>query len=73
MLPSMSRHCLIHCPIGRVHSRKIVDTIEVEANVLINYGSQGEILGIEIIDASKLTKANPLHEIVIKIQDKAEA
>ena len=52
---------------------KIVDTIEVEANVLIDYGSQGEILGIEIIDASKLTKANPLHEIVIKIQDKAEA
>ena len=52
---------------------KIVDTIEVEANVLIDYGPQGEILGIEIIDASKLTKANPLHEIVIKIQDKAEA
>jgi uncharacterized protein YuzE len=52
---------------------KIVDTIEVEANVLIDYGPQGEIMGIEIIDASKLTKANPLHEIVIKIQDKAEA
>ena len=52
---------------------KIVDTIEVEANVLIDYGPQGEIMGIEIIDASKLIKANPLHEIVIKIQDKAEA
>jgi uncharacterized protein YuzE len=52
---------------------KIVDTIEVEANILIDYGSQGEIMGIEIIDASTLTKANPLHEIVIKIQDKAEA
>lgn len=52
---------------------KIVDTIEVEANVLIDYGPQGEIMGIEIIDASKLIKANPLNEIVIKIQDKAEA
>jgi uncharacterized protein YuzE len=52
---------------------KIVDTIEVEANVLIDYGPQGEIMGIEIIEASKLIKANPLNEIVIKIQDKAEA
>jgi uncharacterized protein YuzE len=52
---------------------KIVDTIEVEVNVLIDYGPQGEIMGIEIIDASKLIKANPLNEIVIKIQDKAEA
>ncbi len=52
---------------------KIVDTVEVEANVLIDYGLQGEIMGIEILDASKLIKANPLNEIVIKIQDKAEA
>ena len=52
---------------------KIVDTIEVEANVLIDYGPQGEIMGIEIIDASKLIKANPLNKIAIKIQDKAEA
>jgi uncharacterized protein YuzE len=52
---------------------KIVDTVEVEANILIDYGPQGEIMGIEIIDASTLTKANPLHEIVITIQDKAEA
>jgi uncharacterized protein YuzE len=27
----------------------------------------------KIIDASTLTKANPLYEIMIKIQDKAEA
>jgi len=51
----------------------IVDTVEVEANIMIDYGPQGEIMGIEIIDASTLTKANHLHEIVIKIQDKAEA
>ena len=51
----------------------IVDTVEVEANILIDYGPQGEIMGIEIIDASKLTKANPLNEIVIKYQDRAEA
>jgi uncharacterized protein YuzE len=42
---------------------KIVDTVEVEANILIDYGPQGEIMGIEIIDASTLTKADPLHEI----------
>jgi uncharacterized protein YuzE len=35
--------------------------------------SEEPIMGIEIIDASKLIKANPLNEIVIKIQDKAEA
>jgi uncharacterized protein YuzE len=51
---------------------KIVDTVEVEATILIDYGPQRETVGIEIIDASTLTKANPLHEIVIKIQDKAE-
>jgi uncharacterized protein YuzE len=43
----------------------IVDTIEVEANILIDYGLQGEIMGIEIIDASTLTKANPLHDEAI--------
>jgi hypothetical protein len=37
---------------------------------LIDYGQQGEIMGIEMIDASTLTKANPLNEIVIKIQDR---
>jgi uncharacterized protein YuzE len=52
---------------------KIADTVEVESNILIDYGQQGEIMGIEIIDASTLTKANPLNEIVIKIQDRAEA
>ena len=48
----------------------IVDTVEVEANIMIDYGPQGEIMGIEIIDGSTMTKATPLHEIVIKIQDK---
>ena len=52
---------------------KVVDTIEVEKNVLIDYGDQGEIIGIEIINASGQTKTDPFHEIVIKIQDEAEA
>jgi uncharacterized protein YuzE len=52
---------------------RIVDTIEVEKNILINYGEQGEMIGIEIINASGHTRTNPLHEIVIKIQDEAEA
>jgi uncharacterized protein YuzE len=52
---------------------KIVDTIEVEKNILIDYGEQGEMIGIEIINASGHTRTNPLHEIVIKIQDEAEA
>jgi uncharacterized protein YuzE len=47
---------------------KAKDTVEVEANILIDYGLHGEIMGIEIIDASTLTKANPLDEIVIKIR-----
>ena len=28
---------------------KVADTIEVEANILIDYGEQREIMGIEII------------------------
>ena len=56
----------------KLTDRKVVDTIEVEKNVLIDYGDQGEMIGIEIINASGQTKINPLHEIVIKIQDEAE-
>jgi len=52
---------------------KIADTVEVAANILIDYGEQGEIMGIEIIDASTLMKANPLQEIVIKFQEDAKA
>lgn len=52
---------------------KVADTIEVEANVLIDYGEDGEIMGIEILSASRMTKTNPLDEIIIKIQEKAEA
>ena len=52
---------------------KVADTIEVEANVLIDYGEGGEIMGIEILCASKVTRTNPLDEIIIKIQEKAEA
>ena len=32
---------------------KVVDTIEVEKNVLIDYGDQGEMIGIEIINARR--------------------
>jgi len=49
------------------------NTIEVEPNVLIDYGDNGEIIGIEILNASKIMTANPLQEIVTKIQEKAEA
>ena len=49
---------------------KVDDTIEVEANVLIDYGDNGEIIGIEILNASKIMTANPLQEIVAKIQEK---
>ena len=52
---------------------KIADTIEVDAGVLIDYGGEGQIVGIEIIGASNLMKANPLEEIVIKLQEGAPA
>jgi uncharacterized protein YuzE len=52
---------------------KVADTVEVAANILIDYGEQGEIMGIEIIGASTLMKANPLHEIIIKVQEEANA
>jgi uncharacterized protein YuzE len=52
---------------------RITDTVEVAANILIDYGEQGEIMGIEIMEASTLMKANPLQEIVIKVLEEAKA
>jgi uncharacterized protein YuzE len=52
---------------------KIADTIEVDAGVLIDYGREGQMVGIEIIGASNLMKANLLEEIVIKLQEGAPA
>lgn len=52
---------------------KIADTIEVDGGVLIDYGDHGQMIGIEIINASSLIKAHPLQEIVIKIQEEAKA
>ena len=52
---------------------KIVDTVEVDGGVLIDYGERGQMVGIEIINASILIKAHPLQEIVIKIHEEAEA
>ena len=51
----------------------VADTIEVEANLLVDHGEDGEIMGIEILSASRMTRGNPLEEIIIKIQEKAEA
>jgi len=51
----------------------VVDTVEVDGGVLIDYGKNGEIVGIEMIKASGLIKANPLQEIVIKLQEEANA
>jgi uncharacterized protein YuzE len=45
----------------------------VNKGVLIDYGENGEMVGIEIINASGLMKANPLQEIVIKLQEEAKA
>ena len=52
---------------------KVADTIEVDGGVLIDYGDTRQMIGIEIINASSLIKANPLKEIVIKIQEEAKA
>jgi uncharacterized protein YuzE len=52
---------------------KIADTVEVDGGVLIDYGDRGQMIGIEIINASSLIKAHPLQEIVIKIQEEAKA
>lgn len=52
---------------------KVVDTIEVDGGVLIDYGKNREMVGIEIIRASGLIKANPLQEIVIKLQEETNA
>ena len=48
---------------------KIVNTVEVVEGILIDYGENGEIVGIEMIDASVLIKTKPLKEVVIKIQE----
>jgi len=48
---------------------KIVDTVEVVEGILIDYGENGEVVGIEMINASALIKTKPLKEVVIKIQE----
>lgn len=47
--------------------RNVVDTIEVEDGILIDYGENKEIVGIEIIDVSRRLKAN-LQEITIRLE-----
>jgi len=50
---------------------KITNTVEVDEGVLIDYGKNGEIVGIEIINASIRLHAKPLSEITIKIEESA--
>lgn len=47
--------------------KNVVDTIEVENGILIDYGENKEIVGIEIIDVSRKLKTN-LHEITIRLE-----
>jgi len=53
-----------------VHSwdKKVADTVEVEEGILIDYGRDREIVGIEVIDASHRLKAMPLKEITVKFE-----
>jgi len=50
---------------------KIVNTVEVDEGLLIDYGENGEIVGIEIINASIRLHTKPLDEITIKIEESA--
>ncbi len=50
---------------------KIVNTVEVDEGLLIDYGKNGEIVGIEIINASIRLHTKPLDEITIKIEESA--
>jgi len=52
---------------------KVADTIEVDSGILIDYGDRGQMIGIEIINVSSRIEANPLQEIVIKLQEEAKA
>ena len=46
----------------------IADTAEVEEGVLVDYGENGGIVGIEIIGASMRTHA-PITEITFKLEE----
>ncbi len=50
---------------------KIADTVEVNEGIIIDYSEHGEIVGIEIINASVRIKPKPLSEITIKIEEQA--
>jgi len=45
---------------------KIVDSFEIDG-VIIDYGKEGKIVSIEVIDASKRTKNDPLDLIDFKV------
>jgi uncharacterized protein YuzE len=51
----------------------VADTIGVDSGILIDYGDRGQMIGIEIINVSSRIEANPLQEIVIKLQEEAKA
>ena len=42
---------------------KIVDTVEVDRGVLIDYGESGEMIGVEMIEASSLVDDLSTYEI----------
>ncbi len=52
--------------------KKVADTVETVEGVLIDYGEDKEIVGIEIINASKLIKTKLIDEITVKIFEKAK-
>jgi len=49
---------------------KIVDSYELDG-IIIDYGKEGKIVSIEVIDASKRTKNDPLDMIDFKIVKEA--
>jgi hypothetical protein len=63
----------VWCIVPEIHGGKGSWYYEVDGGVLIDYGDTGQMIGIEIINVSSLIKANPLKEIVIKIQEEAKA
>lgn len=48
---------------------KIVESVEIEEGVIIDYSENGKIVGIEIINASARVGSNPLSEISIRLQE----
>ena len=50
-----------------VKNKKATKTIELDDNIIIDFDNKGKLIGVEILDASKVLNKEVLHEARVSI------